>query len=73
MEEKFNEQFRNFVEGKRQLIPQKIKYDEMIATLQELMSGKPKSMSRHDAIFFETILYVSSNKKKFFIIMVSVE
>ena len=45
MEEKFNEQFLNFVEGKRQLIPPKIKYDEMIATLQKVTSEKPKSMS----------------------------
>ena len=48
MEFKFNEQFLHFVEGKRQLIPPKIKYDEMIATLQKLRSEKPKSMSRHE-------------------------
>ena len=48
MEEKFNEQFLNFVEGKRQLIPSKIKYDEMIATLQKVTSEKPKSMSQNE-------------------------
>ena len=48
MEDKFNEQFLNFVEGKRQLIPPKVKYDEMIATLQKLTSEKPKSLSRHE-------------------------
>ena len=48
MEEKFNEQFQNFVKWKRQLIPPKIKYDEMIATLQKLASEKPKSMSWHE-------------------------
>ena len=48
MEEKFNEQFLNFVEGKRQLVLPKIKYDKMIETLQKLTSEKPKSMSWHE-------------------------
>ena len=49
MEEKFNEAFLNFVKEKRQLIPSKIKYDEMVATFQKLTSEKPKSMSKNDS------------------------
>ena len=48
MEEKFNEIFLNFVKGKRQLIPPKSKYDEMVATLQKLATEKPKSMSEKE-------------------------
>ena len=49
MEVKFNEAFLNFVKEKRQLIPSKIKYDEMVATLQKLASERPKSMNRNDS------------------------
>ena len=49
MEEKFNEIFLNFAKGKRQIIiPPKIKYDQMVATLQKLTSENPKSMSEKE-------------------------
>ena len=67
MEEKFNEQFLNFVEGKRQLIPPKIKYDEIIATLQKLTSEKPKSMSRHETYLLRNYsLRIEQQKSVFY-------
>ena len=49
METKFNEQFKNFISTKKQiLIPSKKKYGEMVAKIQECAESKEKKLTREE-------------------------